>query len=123
MFFIDAGQTLVLRRAHKTEASVSVIGWIQELASIAKSSATWITLSLILTLSVCVGAVVHSSHLTRQLYAELAELNEKRDFYQSEWSQLLLEESALSAHGRIEKIAKDDMGMTMPDSKAVVIVR
>jgi cell division protein FtsL len=121
MFFIDAGQQLFTGREQRVTTTRQV--WLEELRSVVLSRALWITAAMLLMLTVCVGAVIYSSHMTRQLYAELEVLTEKRDFYQSEWSQLLLEESALSAHGRVERMAKENMGMAMPESGAVVIVR
>lgn len=121
MFFVDAGQHLVIGRDH--EVSSSQYQWLEDLRDATKSKALWITSAFLLVLTLCAGSVIYSSHLTRQLYAELEVLTEKRDFYQSEWSQLLLEESALSAHGRVERIAKESLGMAMPDSAAVVIVK
>lgn len=121
MFFVDAGQHIVIGRESRVSTRDYV--WLQDLRDTARSRALWITVGLLLSLSLCIGAVIYSSHVTRQLYVELEALTDKRDFYQSEWSQLLLEESALSAHGRVERIAKESLGMAMPESGAVVIVR
>ncbi len=67
-------------------------------------------------------AVVYSAHHNRQLFAELKRLQLKRDAYQMEWSQLLLEQSAWSAHGRIEYIAITKLDMKIPESKDFVVI-
>ena len=57
-----------------------------------------ITLGLVGLLLVSSIGVVVSAHENRELFNTLSELHAERDRYQSEWSQLLLEQSALGAH-------------------------
>ena len=68
-----------------------------------------------------VGVVV-AAHENRTLFNTLAELQGERDRYQREWSQLLLEQSALSAHGRVEKLAAERLGMVVPGRDDIVLV-
>ncbi|MBI43582.1 cell division protein FtsL [Marinobacter lutaoensis] len=68
-----------------------------------------------------VGVVV-AAHENRTLFNTLAELQGERDRYQREWSQLLLEQSALSAHGRVEKLAAERLGMVVPGREDIVLV-
>ncbi|PAV26046.1 cell division protein FtsL [Tamilnaduibacter salinus] len=81
-----------------------------------------ITAGLAICLLVSATAVVFSSHQNRVLFSELASLQEQRDAYQREWSQLLLEQSALSSHSRVERRAVDTLNMTVPDRDDVVLV-
>ena len=39
-----------------------------------------------------------------------------------QWSQLLLEQSALSAHGRVEKLAAERFSMVVPGRQDIVLV-
>jgi cell division protein FtsL len=66
--------------------------------------------------------VVVAAHENRTLFNTLAELQGERDRYQREWSQLLLEQSALSAHGRVEKLAAERLGMVVPGREDIVLV-
>lgn len=66
--------------------------------------------------------VVYSAHLNRVLFNDLAELHQERDGYQREWSQLLLEQSALSAHSRVESRASQNLNMVVPGKQDIVLV-
>lgn len=81
-----------------------------------------ITVGLVLLLIVSSLGVVVSAHENRELFNTLSQLQEQRDNYQREWSQLLLEQSALSAHGRVEKLASERFGMVVPGKQDIVLV-
>lgn len=68
-----------------------------------------------------IGVVV-SAHENRKLFNTLSQLQGERDQYQREWSQLLLEQSALSAHGRVEALAAQRFGMVVPGKEDIVLV-
>ena len=67
--------------------------------------------------------VIYASHLNRQLFTELAILQSQRDAYEMEWTQLLLEQSAWSAHGRIEHVAITKLEMKVPEASDIVVVK
>ncbi|KZY39355.1 hypothetical protein A3752_06530 [Oleiphilus sp. HI0081] len=77
-------------------------------------------LLLIIVLS-AIG-VVYSSHLSRQLFAEQAILLEKNDQLQLEWAQLLLEQSAWSSPNRIESVARESLGMEVPETEKIQLI-
>lgn len=81
-----------------------------------------ITLGLVGLLLVSSIGVVVSAHENRVLFNTLSELHAERDRYQSEWSQLLLEQSALGAHGRVEKLAAERFNMVVPERQDIVLV-
>jgi cell division protein FtsL len=66
--------------------------------------------------------VVYSSHLSRQLFAEQAILLEKNDQLQLEWAQLLLEQSAWSSPNRIESVAREQLGMQVPETEKIQLI-
>ncbi|MDK9559471.1 cell division protein FtsL [Marinobacter sp. M216] len=81
-----------------------------------------ISLALVtLLLASSIGVVV-SAHENRELFNTLSHLQGERDRYQQEWSQLLLEQSALSAHGRVENLAAERFGMVVPGRQDIVLV-
>lgn len=84
-----------------------------------------VALSLLLVSLFVMSAigVVYSSHLCRQLFAEHAVLLEQNDQLQLEWAQLLLEESAWSSPARIEAVARQELGMSLPVVEQIELVR
>ena len=68
-------------------------------------------------------AVVYSRHESRKLFVELQQLNKQVDELNIEWGRLQLEQSAWSAHGRIERIAVSKLNMKLPDADEVVYIR
>jgi cell division protein FtsL len=67
--------------------------------------------------------LVYSKHQSRKLFVELQQLKHEVDALNTEWSQLQLEQSAWSGHGRIERIARKRLSMVMPESVDVVFVQ
>ena len=69
-------------------------------------------------------AVVYSKHLSRVAYSEVSRQQAERDALEVEWSRLQIEASTFSEFGRIERAARDSLGMTFPDlAESVLIVR
>ncbi len=68
-------------------------------------------------------AVIATSHQTRVQYARLQQLERERDQLQTEWGQLLLEESAWSSPARIERLAVERLDMRLPDVNEVEVIR
>lgn len=81
-----------------------------------------ISAGLVLVLLVSALGVVVSAHENRELFNTLSQLQTERDDYQREWSQLLLEQSALSAHGRVEQLAAERFGMVVPGKQSMELV-
>ena len=67
--------------------------------------------------------LVYSKHQSRKLFVELQQLKYQVDALNTEWSQLQLEQSAWSGHGRIERIARNRLSMVMPEPADVVFVK
>lgn len=81
-----------------------------------------VTLGLVAVLMLSAIGVVVSAHENRELFNTLSGLQQARDGYQREWSQLLLEQSALSAHGRVEHLAAERFNMVVPGREDIVLV-
>lgn len=84
-----------------------------------------IVLFAVLVFAVVVSAlaVVHSKHKGRKLFSELQSLQSTRDDLLVEFGQLQLEQGTWSTHGRVEKIAREQLNMGVPTHKDVRIVR
>ncbi len=67
--------------------------------------------------------LIYSKHQSRKLFVELQQLKHQVDALNTEWSQLQLEQSAWSGHGRIERIARNRLSMVMPEPDDVVFVK
>lgn len=67
--------------------------------------------------------VVYAKHVSRKEFIGLQGLLTQRDKMNVEWGRLLLEEGAWSSHGRVEKLARERLGMRLPSAADVVIVR
>lgn len=82
-----------------------------------------ISVCLMIAVLVCSSlAVVYSAHVTRKLYAELQTLQGERDFLDSEYEKLLLEQSAWANYSRVDQVSRDELGMASPDAADVIVV-
>jgi cell division protein FtsL len=79
---------------------------------------------LVLWLIVMASAVgvVWGKQQSRNQFVELQRLEKERDQLDTEWGQLRLEQSTWVTYGRIEKIARDDLHMVLPDPNQVHLV-
>ncbi len=68
-------------------------------------------------------AVVYSKHQSRKLFVELNSLQKTRDAMEVEWGQLQLEQSTWATSGRIEKLARQRLGMTQMEYEKIIIVK
>lgn len=68
-------------------------------------------------------AVIYSKHQTRKLFVDLQKLHKQVDELDVEWGQLQLEQSAWSSHGRIEKIARKKLQMTLPKANEILYIK
>ncbi|WP_242521685.1 cell division protein FtsL [Motiliproteus sp. SC1-56] len=66
--------------------------------------------------------VIYSAYLYRQLFNEQQQLFQVRNQLQVEWGQLLLEQSALASHSRIEQVVSEKLDMHVPSPESIVVV-
>ncbi|MGI9330313.1 MAG: cell division protein FtsL [Gammaproteobacteria bacterium] len=59
-------------------------------------------------------AAVYAKHETRKLYTQLNALQQERDQLEMEWGQLQIEQSTWSTHARVERLAREEIGMGEP---------
>ena len=84
-----------------------------------------LVLATILFVVVMMSAIglVYSKHKTRVLFVELQQLNKEVVSLNTEWGRLQLEQSAWSDHSRIERIARDRLGMATPEADQIAFIR
>lgn len=84
----------------------------------------WLLTSALMMLAfMSAAAVVYTTHQGRVKTNALQELEHERNALQVEWGRLLLEQSSLVSQGRIETRAIRELGMKVPESGNVVIMR
>ncbi|HCT41266.1 MAG TPA: cell division protein FtsL [Moraxellaceae bacterium] len=78
---------------------------------------------VVVTLVSSAIAVTFSVHKSRQYLYELQELQAERDHLETEWGQLLLEQHAWGAYGRIGRLATEQLQMRNPAPTEIIMVR
>jgi cell division protein FtsL len=115
-------RTVVLNKQRVREGLSTAVRLSRQVFSALQQRQAVISMILVALLLVSALGVVVSAYQNRELFNTLSELQAERDAYQREWSQLLLEQSALSAHGRVEQLASERFGMSVPGKEDVVLV-
>lgn len=78
---------------------------------------------VVLTLVSSAIAVTYSVHKSRQYLHDLQTLQAERDRLETEWGQLLLEQHAWGAYGRIGRLATEQLQMRNPAPAEIIMVR
>lgn len=81
------------------------------------------TAAVLITLVAASMAVAYSVHKSRIYLNQLQTLQVERDRLEVEWGQLLLEQQAWGAYGRVGKVAVDELGMRTPAPHEIMMVR
>ena len=81
-----------------------------------------LVLTILLGIFILVQAigVIYTRQTRRLLHAKLQSLYAIRDELQVEWSKLLLEQGTWQADARVEKIAREQLDMIIPDKTNVI---
>ena len=74
----------------------------------------WPEMLLALIVVASAIAAVYAKHETRKLFTELQTLTAERDRLEVDWGRLLIEQSTWSNHARVERLAREEMGMVEP---------
>jgi cell division protein FtsL len=85
----------------------------------------WRQLVAALWVAVLVSAlgVVYGKQEARTRFNELQKLTDRRDDLDIEWGQLQLEQSTWATHGRVERVAHDELGMITPQPSELRVVQ
>ena len=81
-----------------------------------------LNLTLLAILIACALSLVSSQNKARKLYVELQKEQELAKQLDVEWGQLQLEQSTWAMHGRIEKIAIQQLNMSVPSATRTQVV-
>ena len=79
--------------------------------------------AILVTLAVLSSlGVVAAQHQSRKLFAELEREQTRARNLEIEWGQLQLEQSTWASHARVEKIARERIGMRAPAPGQVIVI-
>ena len=67
--------------------------------------------------------VINAKHQSRLSFGNLQVLQKQRDEMEIEWGRLQLEQGAWATHGRVEQLARKQLGMTIPPTQSIVVLR
>jgi cell division protein FtsL len=81
--------------------------------------------NLLLIFAVLITAfmVIYMKDLNRRLFIQYQTLQATHDKLYGEWGKLLLEQSTWSTQARIQKIAKQRLGMSVPLPDEIVVLK
>lgn len=66
--------------------------------------------------------IVISQHQARTLFVEIQQLEKQRDELNEEWGRLQLEQSTWATDGRVEKFAREELDMRIPEFNNKVVM-
>jgi cell division protein FtsL len=81
-----------------------------------------VNLLLLAVLVACALSLVTSRHQSRKLFVELEREQARARAFDTEYGQLQLEQSTWAMPARVEKIAREQLHMTLPPPGRVEIV-
>ncbi|GAB4121138.1 MAG: cell division protein FtsL [Sideroxydans sp.] len=67
----------------------------------------------------CALGVVTSQHKARKLFVELQNEKERAQQMEVQWGKLQLEQSTLAMPARVEKLARQQLQMTLPSPEQI----
>ncbi|ANS86324.1 cell division protein FtsL [Vibrio scophthalmi] len=79
-------------------------------------------LGMLLLIFASAMGVVFMTHHTREAVTEKDQALVERERLDNEWRNLLLEETALAEHSRVQAVAKQELEMKRPDSDKEVVI-
>jgi len=83
------------------------------------------SLGLVMLLVAVLGSglsIVYTTHQSRFAFNELQELKVQSNQLETEWGQLLIEQSTFGVEGRIDQKAAEQLQMQVPELSKIVMV-
>lgn len=76
-----------------------------------------------LAIGISAIAAVYARHESRRLFSELQKQEARRDLLNIDWGRLQLEQSTWATHARIERMAREELGMIVPGPEQLLVVK
>ena len=80
-------------------------------------------IGLLMLLLVSALAVIYSKYRSRQVFMAIQNVEKELDQYEVKWGQLQLEQTTLTEHNRVERLARKQLSMTMPEREKIVFIK
>ncbi len=80
-------------------------------------------IGLVVILMISALAVIQSKYHSRSLFIQIQAQEKKLDSYEIEWGQLQLELTMLTEENRIERVAKKQLKLEMPQRKEIIYLK
>lgn len=85
-----------------------------QLLNMRLSKQFYLLFSLLIALLLSALAVVYTTNAQRISFSQLQQLDREARQLQLQWGQLLLEQASLATPARVEKLATEKLGMSLP---------
>lgn len=86
-------------------------------------SARWLTPVILALVVASALAVAYSVHEARRLTDRTQQLQSEQARLETRWGQLLLEHSTWGSYTRVERLAREELGMKRPNTDERVLIR
>jgi cell division protein FtsL len=83
---------------------------------------TRVNLVLLAVLVACALSLITARHQSRKLFVALERAQAEGRAYDVEYGRLLLEQSTWGMPARVEKIAREELRMQLPDASRIEVV-
>ena len=80
-------------------------------------------LALVLFLLGSALAVVFNKYESRSLFIAIQKQEKLLDFYEVEWGLLQLELTTKTDEGRVERLAKEQLNLVLPERKKIIYLK
>ena len=81
-----------------------------------------ITVVLVLLLVALLVDYVYYQNETRKLFAATQKIEKEKLDLNAEWARLQIERSTLVANNRIERVAREQLNMKLPDEEQILVI-
>jgi len=81
-----------------------------------------ITVALVLLLVALLVDYVYYQNETRKLFAATQKIEKEKLDINAEWARLQIERSTLVANNRIERVAREQLNMKLPDEEQILVI-
>lgn len=83
----------------------------------------WLLALLFAVLLASALAVIYSKYYSRLLFIDIRQQEKALDQYEVEWGQMQLELTGLTEQNRVERIALEQLKLTMPSRDKIVYLK
>ena len=81
-----------------------------------------ITVVFVLLLVALLVDYVYYQNETRKLFAATQKIEKEKLEINAEWARLQIERSTLVANNRIERVAREQLNMKLPDEEQILVI-